>query len=361
MSRNWLIVLCISLLFLTLISCVSASCPPGGCGSSSNDDWESSARDFLSSDVPIVGVSPAYNTMESSFRAGDPSDGATQNGIADTNKTDTAVNTDNIDSIDTANAQMDNTLPAYRSDLFPEGNTLRAMQSVSSSDLVLDVSGDRSDRDAHIRGDVHVPFNDFLYDNGTVKPIPDLSKILCSAGISSNDPVVVYSDSFQSGEATFVFWVMRYLGQDNVKLLDGDLHDWTNASLPLETGQKTLPSVNYNANPRPQLLADYEYVKSKAAQTVDARSFLEFGKGSIPGAFFISPDEVLEGGRIKDADGLNAVFAKLDKGRPVVVYSSDILKASLVWYALQLMGFDSRIYTWQDWQAHEQSDVYEIK
>jgi thiosulfate/3-mercaptopyruvate sulfurtransferase len=361
MSRNWMIVSCIFLLSLALISCAGASCPPGGCGSSANDDWESSAQDFLKSDVPAVGVSQTYNMMDSSFRAGDASGGATQNGIAETNNTDAAASMDDIDNTDIANAQMYSTVPAYRSDQFPDGGILKAMQSVSSSDLVLDVSKDRSDRNAHIRGDVSVPFNDFLYDNGTVKPISDLSKILGSAGISSSDPVVVYGNSFQSGEATFVFWVMRYLGQDSVKLLDGDLHDWTNASLPMDTGQRTLPSVNYDAKPRQQLLADYEYVKSKAAQTVDARSFLEFGKGSIPGAFFISSDEVLEGGRIKDADGLNAVFEKLDKGRPVAVYSSDILKASLVWYALQLMGFDSRIYTWQDWQAHEQPDVYVIK
>jgi thiosulfate/3-mercaptopyruvate sulfurtransferase len=360
-SRNWLIISCIALLFLALISCAGASCPPGGCGgSSSYDDWESSATNFLSSDVPTGGTSSTYNAADTSFKAKDAVKNISRIGAASSDSAASMDNADDTPNADIANAQMDNTILAYRSDLFPAGNTLKAMQSVSSSDLVLDVSGSRDKGDAHIPGDIYIPFNDFLYDNGTVKSIPDLSEVLGSAGISNKNPIVVYSDNFESGDGAFAFWIMRYLGKNNVKLLDGDLHDWINASLPLGIDQRTIPPVSYIANPRPQLLANYDYVKSGNAQIVDARSFLEFGKGSIPSAFLISPDEVLEGGRIKDADGLTAVFAKLDKGKPVVVYSSDMLKASLVWYALQLMGFDSRIYTWQDWQDREQSDTYNI-
>lgn len=329
MNRNWLIVLGIILLTLAPILCVSASCPPGGCGASTGD-WESKAQEFLSSDVPIVGVSQTEGTAKSSFKAGDTVKNATP---------------------------TDNALSTYRSDPFPKGRVLKAMQSVSSSDLVLDVSSSRNQGEARIRDAVHVSFKNFLYENDTIKPISDISKTLSAAGVSSNDPIVVYSDTFESGDAAFVFWLMKYLGHDDVKLLDGDLYDWTAASLPLDTKQKTLPPVNYTANVRPELLADYNYVKSEEAQTVDARSFQEFGKGRIPNSLFISPEDVLENGRIKDAAKLNEIFAKLDKNRQIVVYSSDIRKASMVWYALQLMGFDSRIYTWQDWQAHGESDI----
>lgn len=341
MSRNWLIVLGIILLTLASVLCVSASCPPSGCGASTGD-WESKAQEFLNSDVPIVGVSQTGGAAKSSFKAGDAVKNATQDATLNT-----AV----------AEAQMGYTLPAYRSDPFPKGRTLKAMQSVSSSDLVLDVSSSRDQGEASIRDAVHISFKNFLYENGTIKPISDISKTLSDAGVSSNDRVVVYSDTFESGDSAFVFWLMKHIGHEDVKLLDGDLYDWTAASLPLDTKQKTLPPVNYTAKVRPELLADYNYVKSEEAQTVDARSFQEFGEGRIPNALFISSEDVLEKGRIKDAPKLNETFAKLDKNRPTVVYSSDVRKASLVWYALQLMGFDSRIYTWQDWQAHEKSDT----
>ena len=42
--------------------------------------------------------------------------------------------------------------------------------------------------------------------------------------------IVVYSDDFSSGDATFVFWALKYLGQENLKVLDGGLEDWKAAS-----------------------------------------------------------------------------------------------------------------------------------
>ena len=63
---------------------------------------------------------------------------------------------------------------------------------------------------------------------------------------------------------------------------------------------------------------------------------------------------MLEECRLKPGAGLKDTFARLNASRTVVVYSDDIYGASVVWFALQLMGFDARIFRWQDWQAHEE-------
>ena len=78
-----------------------------------------------------------------------------------------------------------------------------------------------------------------------------------------------------------------------------------------------------------------------------------FGVNKIPGAIFIDLDDLLENGRLKDAGALKMEFSRLNATRPVVVYSNNLLNSSLGWYALQLMGFDSSIYSWQDWQSNE--------
>jgi thiosulfate/3-mercaptopyruvate sulfurtransferase len=62
---------------------------------------------------------------------------------------------------------------------------------------------------------------------------------------------------------------------------------------------------------------------------------------------------VLEEGRLKPGARLKDTFARLNARWTVVVYSDDIYGASVVWSALQLMGFDARIYRWQDWQEQE--------
>ena len=150
-----------------------------------------------------------------------------------------------------------------------------------------------------------------------------------------------------------VLFALRYLGHDDVRALDGGLDNWIAASLPMETKENVRSPVSYAPRPGAELLADYDYVKSGQAQMVDARSFQEFGKSRILNATFISPENVLEEGRLKKGTDLKDTFARLNASRTVVVYSDDIYGASVVWFALQLMGFDARIYSWQDWQAHE--------
>lgn len=345
MSSKFPVFLGIALTIIALLSYADAACPSGGCGAGSGN-WEATAQAFLSSDVPIVGRSLQDTIEGSSLKTGQAVNSSDETAYTKKASTDSSMA-----SIQTS----------YRSDSFTNGKILKAMQSVSSSDLILDASNSHSKGDTFIRGAIYLPSKSFVYENGSLRGISEITGILGDAGVSIDDSVVVYSSGFESGESAFVFWLIMYLGQDNVRLLDGDLYDWIASSLPLSTKPKTLPKVNYTSRIKPNLLANYNYVKSGEAQIVDARSFQDFGSGSIPNSYWIATDEVLENGKIKDAAKLNETFSKLDKGKPVVVYATDVANASLVWYTLQLMGFDSRIYTWQDWEANEKPPAYNIK
>lgn len=333
-----------SLSFLAIIIAALAmtpwaegSCSVGGCGGG-DDSWAASAQSFMNSDAPLVGVTANENTKSSSFssgsfRAGQPVGEAV-------NKTVTSFRGVYV-------------APGSRADLFPDSGMLKSLDAISEKDVVLDVSNRRSPGEAHIRGAEHIPAKSFFYENGTLRSVSELAEILGGAGISNQDAVMVYSDSFSSGEATAVLCMLRYLGQEDARALDGGLDNWIAASLPMETKENVRAPVSYAARPRADLFVDYDFVKSGQAQMVDARSFQDFGKARISNATFISPENVLEEGRLKGGAGLKDIFARLNASRTTVVYSDDIYSASVVWYALQLMGFDARIYTWQDWQAHE--------
>lgn len=343
MKNDLLMILWIAYAGLLLVPFASASCPPGGCGSG-EDYWERSAQAFINSDAPIVGTTEDQAVHTGSFVAGMPSS--------------LAANAADNRTVFIENGPVQ---PDSRTGLFLRGEFLEPLASVSGSAVLLDVSDERSEGSAHIRGAIQLPAKGFLYENGSLKRVSEIRDILRRAGISREDPIVVYGSSFGSGEAAFAAWLLRYLGQEDVSALDGGLDSWTRASLPLETKENLRAPANYTPEVRFELLADYDYVRSGTPQVVDARSFLLFGQGRIKNAFSISSDQVLQDGRIRPGDDLNRTFAALDRKRTIVVYSDEIYKASLVWYALLLMGFDSRIYTWQDWQAHEQSRTYTIK
>ena len=90
-------------------------------------------------------------------------------------------------------------------------------------------------------------------------------------------------------------------------------------------------------------------MKSGAAQIVDARTLQEFGAGSIPGAINIPYESVIVNSKIKDETKLKRVFAFLNKNQPVVVYTNTGLKGSVVWFALKLLGYDARLYSYENY------------
>jgi len=307
---------------LWIIVILMATMMPGakaGC-SCSVGTWDPTA--FLNDDVP--GVSP-HQDDDNSFDAASTSANSTQS-IPE---------------------------PEYRSDLFANGQIIEPLESVSSSDVIIDASNGDLYSQSHIIGAIHIPSKSFIDDNGSIRPVQELSDVLGEAGISNEDSIVVYSNDFSSGDATLVYWVLKYMRHDDVKVLDGSLEDWNAASLPVESSANTRPAATYNPGQKTELLATYDSVKDSGAQIIDARPFADFGKGRIPGAISLDPSKVLANGKIKDESKLAGVFSSISKDKPVVVYSGDYKQASVVGYALQLMGYDAEIYTWSDWAAHQ--------
>ncbi len=231
---------------------------------------------------------------------------------------------------------------------------------VTGSEVILDVGTEYSK--SHIKGAVSLFWEEFLDEDDNIKSASEMSKVLGDAGVSPEDPVIVYGNCPDCGGrsvATFVYWAMRYLGHDNVKYLNGGIDAWREAGLPVETTPNSRAPANYSSGPRPGYLADYGEVAG-GLQLVDARDFQDFAFGKIGNAVHISYEDVLDQGRIRDGEDLTALFVGLDKSKHVVVYSKAGAKASMVWYALQLMGYDTSIYTLNDWTAHQYSTAVEL-
>jgi len=208
--------------------------------------------------------------------------------------------------------------------------------------------------DSYIEGSLLLPSKGFLRQDKTLKSIPDLTQTLGFAGISEDNILVTYSDCLSCGDPTFVSWIVAYLGHGDVRVLDGTRDDWIAAGLPMQKSPCVMTPVEYVPNPIPELLADYDFVVADRPQLVDARIAADFAKGHIEGAVNLEYSRVMEGGRIKDCEGLAEVFVGLDKSLPVVVYSKRGGRASIVWFMLQEVGYDARLYTWQDWLEHQE-------
>ena len=198
---------------------------------------------------------------------------------------------------------------------FPNGAILKAMKSVSSSDVVMDASNTDSYSTSHIKNAIHIPSKAFLNGEGNLKTDEELAKVLGDAGVSRDDSIVLYAGKESSGEAEFAFLVLRYLGQKDVRLLDGSIGDWKASGLPEEALANILPGKEYGPMVKPQVIAEYQYVKSGQAQVIDVRPFVEFGKGRIPGSIALDPANVIKGDKIKTGTDLGMVFQRIRSKR----------------------------------------------
>jgi thiosulfate/3-mercaptopyruvate sulfurtransferase len=272
-------------------------------------------------------------------------------------ETSQAVQQGNSQDSAASSSGSDTQEPVERASTYPNGVILTPMKSVSSSDVVIDVSNGDSYAASHIKDAIHIPSRDFLNSEGNLKTVEELAKVLGDAGVSNSDSVVLYAGQESSGQAQFAFLVLSYLGQEEAKILDGSLADWRAAGLPEDVLENNKTALEYNPQVRSGVIAEYEYVKSGQAQIIDVRPFVEFGRGRIPGSIALDPANVIKGDEIKDVGDLTTVFSRLEKEKPFVVYSDDYSRSALVAYALQLMGYQASIYSWEDWMAHETTEL----
>ena len=189
---------------------------------------------------------------------------------------------------------------------------------VSPDDVVLDISPSAT---RYIEGAVNINYEGFLGEGGQFKPVSEMAKLLGDAGISSNDSLVIAGECLPCGggpsPAIFTYWLLKYLGHEKVRVLDGSIDDWEAAGLNTSNKSATRPKTNYVPQLKPELLATYDFVVNGGAQIVDARPARDFSIGSIPGAVSIPYENVLVNESIKPQEDLQKVFAKLEKGRPV--------------------------------------------
>ena len=201
-------------------------------------------------------------------------------------------------------------------------------------------------------------------EGGRFKSASEMAALLGEAGIPRNDSLLIAGECLPCGggpsPAVFTYWVLKYLGHEKLRVLDGSIDDWGAAGRNTSNESATRPKTDYIPTLMPELLATYEFVVSSGAQIVDARPARDYGIGSIPGAINIPYENVLENESIKAEEDLRKVFSVLEKDRPVVVYTNVGVEASLVWFALTHSGYDARLYTWRDWLENQPKFGYEL-
>lgn len=190
-------------------------------------------------------------------------------------------------------------------------------------------------RDAYLAG--HIPgavFVDLDADlaappgNGGRHPLPEpeeLQQLWRAAGIADDTPVVVY-DGANSSIAARAWWLLRWSGHDDVRVLDGGYPAWQRAGLGSATGERAVAPRPADATVRPggMPVVDIDGAadagRSNDQVLLDARAPeryrgetepLDPVAGHIPGAVNLPLTDLVTGiGTFRPADEIAARFGE---------------------------------------------------
>ena len=201
-------------------------------------------------------------------------------------------------------------------------------------------------------------------------PLPDVATAQASLrrlGVSDGRPVVVYDDH-DGGVAARAWWVLRWLGHRDVRLLDGGLAAWQSAGRPLDTGDVEPAPGDFTARPGglPVLDADAAAETARAGVLLDVRAAERYRgevepvdpvAGHVPGAVSApSVGNVGADGRFRPPAELRARFESLGvrPDRAVGAYCGSGVTAAQTVLALEvagLLGSPAALYagSWSEW------------
>ncbi|KOG37735.1 sulfurtransferase [Streptomyces resistomycificus] len=221
----------------------------------------------------------------------------------------------------------------------------------------------------HIPGAVYVDLDRELAGPpgaGGRHPLPDVAEFgaaMRRAGVSSAAPVVVY-DGGQGWAAARAWWLLRWTGHPDVRVLDGGLPAWE-GELSVDTPQPAAGDFRPTPTSAGLLDADGAAALARSGVLLDARAGERYRGdvepidrvgGHIPGAVSApTTDNVAPGGRFLPAQELGARFKALgaSDGSQVGVYCGSGVSGAHEVLALAVAGIPAALYvgSWSEWSS----------
>lgn len=196
-------------------------------------------------------------------------------------------------------------------------------------------------------------------------------------GVKPDSEVILYGD-FNNWFAAFAFWVFKYYGHENIKIMNGGRKKWELEEREYTTDEPQLTQTTYKAQPPDEGLRAYLFdvrrsLDQEATSMVDVRSPKEFtGEitappeypmehaqrgGHIPGAANIPWATAVkdEDGTFKSADELKEIYEGkgITPDKHIITYCRIGERSSHTWFVLTyLLGYPKvRNYdgSWTEW------------
>lgn len=229
----------------------------------------------------------------------------------------------------------------------------------------------------HIPGSAGWNWKNQLQDQlrRTIASKEDFEQLLSESGIDNDTTIVLYGDN-NNWFAAWAYWLLKYYGHENVKILDGGRKKWEAEDRELTTDRPEYTTTAYTISGENKEYRAFrddikERLNSSDFGLVDVRSPDEFtGKilappglnelsqrpGHIPGASNIPWSEAVnEDGTFKSKDELKEIYKNegITPDKEIIAYCRIGERSAHSWFVLnELLEFPNvRNYdgSWTEW------------
>ena len=213
----------------------------------------------------------------------------------------------------------------------------------------------------HIPGAVFFPHSKLSDLNSPydymLAPDEQLVEEIGKIGIANDSEVIVYTTGVFAC-ATRAWWLLRYAGVENIRVLNGGFAAWKEAGGAVETKQQAYSPVQFEGHFRPEMFASKEEVQTAlstgSAYVEDALTQEWHDREHIPGSICLPLTELVnEWTAFLPEDQLTARLNSTDQGKRIITYCGGGIAATVNAMAYVIAGhknvavYDGSLFEWK--------------
>ena len=198
-------------------------------------------------------------------------------------------------------------------------------------------------------------------------------------GIDDSTDIVVYDDGDLAGAAR-LWWLLKYFGKDNVKVMNGGIEEWKRLGYELSTEKSPMiNTISYtdkkktlSINVKDDMLVFQEDVKAvinnENTQLIDSRAPERYRgeiepidrvPGRIPSAINIPFNCAFGSGLVPSIEELKKFYKTIDASKNQIVYCGSGITGAVNVLLLSEQGIEAKLYagSYSDWVSNLDNSV----